>query len=172
MLNDLITCWQRQQPERILLESAFLIAQKHCNTCRSHVWQFGFTDSKEEIYFFRTVQPQIAGRVMYYAILYESFLSCPNKREEEHAFWEKERERYMRFAAKNETFINYLTSGSTDLDHAYFMSKSHAPDASGDKFSFVCAERQTEWSMLAIKHFAELNYREYTEGKVRNAYAV
>src|SRR5690242_6910072 len=100
LLCELITCWQRPQPEKLLVESAFLITQKHCNDLKQVCWQHKFDSIGEEIYFFKTIHPQFAGRLMYYSIVYESLISCPTCNESSKAFWLKELDRYDRFTAR------------------------------------------------------------------------
>ena len=67
LLSELITCWQRPIPEKLSLESDFLITQHHCSNLKHEYAQHKFTCDSEEIYFFKKVHPQFAGRMMYYS---------------------------------------------------------------------------------------------------------
>ena len=166
LLGELITCWQKPQCEKLLVESAFLITQKHCNSLKQFCWQHKFESDQEEIYFFKTIHPQFAGRMMYYSIMYESLMSCPSCEEAAKSFWQRELDRYHRFHARNENVIDYLDQQRADEDERYFLRRT------GDriiyvheKVQFMCAEEITIWSTSAAIYFAEKSYHQYVLSK-------
>lgn len=167
LLSELISCWQRPQSEELLLESAFLITQKHCNNLKQEYWQHKFANDAEEVYFFKIIHPQFAGRLMYYSIVYESVMSCPTCDDAASAFWLKELDRYDRFCVRHENIISYLSQQRTDEDKRYFMRNT------GDrlqyvyeKAQFMCVEETTVWSTSAATFFAEKSYHQYVTAKV------
>jgi hypothetical protein len=165
LLSELITCWQRQQPEKLLVESAFLISQKHCNVVKNYCWQHGFGDSNQEIYFFKHIHPQFAAKLIYYTIVYESLLSCPRDEADAAAFWLKEIERYRRFCEKNDEYIAYREELRTDEDDYYFLRKEQMI-TSPPKTFFMCCEDFTIWSAAAAGYIAEQQYKYFVEGKL------
>jgi hypothetical protein len=167
LLSDLITCWQRPQPEKILLESAFLITQKHCENLKQTCWEHKFINDKEEIFFFRKIHPQFAGRMMYYSIMYESILSCPCCAHDAKTFWVKELDRYDRFCDRHKAVVEYLDQNRAEEDELYFLRRT------GDriiyvheKVPFMCAEETTLWSTSAAMYFAEKSYHQFVLSKI------
>ena len=167
LLSELISCWQRTQPEKILVESAFLITQKHCNNLKQECWQHKFTCNKEEIYFFKAIHPQFAGRTMYYSIVYESLLSCPPCPETAKAFWVKELDRYDRFCSRYDKLVGYLSENRTDEDERYFLIKAGDRVTNvSEKIQFMCCNETTIWSTSAAMYFAENSYHQFVLSKV------
>jgi hypothetical protein len=167
LLSDLISCWQRPQPEKILVESAFLITQKHCNNLKQECWQHKFTSNKEEIYFFKTIHPQFAGRTMYYSIVYESLLSCPPCPEAAKAFWAKELDRYDRFCNKYDRVVGYLNENRTDEDERNFLIKAgDRVTYVTEKAQFMCCDETTIWSTSAAVCFAEKSYHQFVLSRI------
>jgi hypothetical protein len=167
LLSELIACWQRPQCEKLLIESAFLITQKHCNELKQAFWQHKFTDNTEEICFFKHIHPQFGGRMLYYSIVYESLLSCPSCCESTKIFWLKELDRYNRFRSHHENLVNYLDTNCTEDDERYFLR------GTGDrivhvheKVQFMCTDEATIWSTSAAMYFAEKSYHQYVLSKV------
>jgi hypothetical protein len=160
MLAQLITCWQRKQPEKILLESAFMLTQRYCEEVKQLVWNTGFVSEMEEIDFYKNVQLQFSGRLLYYSIVYESVLSSPNDHEAASDFWEKELERHERFREKNESLVTYCDEERTDQDEYYFLRK-HTTDKIllREKLLFACYEEGTLWSVSVARYYAEKCYR-------------
>lgn len=166
LLSELIMCWQRPQPEMILVESAFLITQKHCNNLKQECWQHKFTCKQEEIYFFKAIHPQFAGRMMYYSILYESLLSCPDCHEAAKTFWGKELDRYDRFCNRYERVVEYLDENRTDQDERYFLMRGDRTTSVTEKTQFMCCSETAIWSASAAMCFAEKSYRQFVLSKI------
>jgi hypothetical protein len=167
LLGELITCWQRPQCENLRVESAFLITQKHCNELKQVCREHKFSNDDEEIYFFKTIHPQFAGRMMYYSIMYESLISCPSCDVAAKTFWLKELDRYDRFRARYGNVVDYFDQHRTDHDGRYFLRRT------GDrivlvheKAQFMCAEETTIWSTSAAMYFAEKSYNQYVLSKI------
>ena len=167
LLSELITCWQRPQPEKILLESAFLITQKHCNNLKEECWQHKFKNASEEIYFFKIIQPHFAGRLMYYSIVYESLLSCPSCSDDSKAFWAKELDRYDRFCRRHESVVEYIDQDSSEYDERYFLRGSaENVGYAAEKPQFMCSHETTIWSTSAAMCFAEKSYHQFVLSKL------
>lgn len=167
LLSELITSWQRRQDEKILVEFAFLITQRHCNKLKQECWQYKFVNDQEEIYFFKTIHPQFAGRMMYYSIVYESVISCPVCPQATKSFWRKELDRYSRFCGRHQNIVDYLDQRCTEDDERYFLRGTGDRVRSvHEKAQFMCFEERTIWSTAAAMYFAEQSYHQYVLSKI------
>ncbi|MBW7943581.1 MAG: RteC domain-containing protein [Candidatus Kuenenia stuttgartiensis] len=91
---------------------------------KERVIKTGFIGDAEEIEFFRTIKPQILGKLIYYNKVYRIETACPVSNGKMY---------YTYFSAQlanlkrdyiehicNSDFYRYYRSGRTDRDHAYF----------------------------------------------------
>jgi hypothetical protein len=167
LLSELIICWQRSQCEKLLVESAFLITQKHCTDLKQVCWQHKFANDQEEIDFFKSIHPQFAGRMMYYSIMYESLMSAPSFEEAAKTFWLRELDRFDRFHARHANVVEYLDQKCVDKDERYFLRRTgNRIIYVHEKVQFMCAEEITVWSTSAAMYFAEKSYHQYVLSKL------
>ncbi|SHM44279.1 RteC domain-containing protein [Chryseobacterium polytrichastri] len=122
-----------QHEQRISLESTHVIDESYRMTIflrdlltrmKEHVLTKGFTSKHEEIEFFRTVKPQILGKLIYYNKLYRIETSCPVASGKMHHKYYSGELQHLKHEYReqicNSDFFRYYRSGRTDLDHEYF----------------------------------------------------
>jgi RteC protein len=93
---------------------------------KDHVLKFGFSNKSEEIEFFRTVKPQILGKLIYYNKLYRIETACPcqvttGKLYQKYYANELQhlKQEHSDQISQSE-FYRYYRSGRTDRDHEFF----------------------------------------------------
>ncbi|MCY1662644.1 RteC domain-containing protein [Chryseobacterium sp. SL1] len=121
--------------QQISLESLQIIDESYQMTLflrevlgelKDHVITFGFSDNSEEIEFFRTIKPQILGKLIYYNKLYRIETACPCPvtsgklyqkyyANELHHIKEEHNDQIS-----HSEFYRYYRSGRTDRDHEFF----------------------------------------------------
>lgn len=88
------------------------------------VLQHQFINENEEIDFFKTIKPQILGKLIYYNKVYRIEISCPiSNGKLYHKYFSNEleilKQEYKEHIC-NSDFYRYYRSGRTDRDHSYF----------------------------------------------------
>lgn len=83
-----------------------------------------FKSDMEEIHFFRTIKPQILGKLIYYNKLYRIETTCPvSNGKMYYSYFSAQlanlKREYMEHIC-NSDFYRYYRSGRTDRDHTYF----------------------------------------------------
>jgi|SRR5690554_129949 len=84
----------------------------------------GFKNDTEEIQFFRTIKPQILGKLIYYNKVYRIETTCPvNNGKMYYSYFSTQlanlKREYIEHIC-NTDFYRYYRSGRTDRDHIYF----------------------------------------------------
>lgn len=84
----------------------------------------GFSNDAEEIHFFRTIKPQILGKLIYYNKVYRIETSCPvNNGEMYYGYFSTQlanlKREYIEYIC-NSDFYRYYQSGRTDKDGIFF----------------------------------------------------
>ena len=84
----------------------------------------GFKSDMEEIQFFRTIKPQILGKLIYYNKVYRIETTCPvNNGKMYYSYFSTQlanlKREYIEHIC-NTDFYRYYRSGRTDRDHVYF----------------------------------------------------
>lgn len=91
---------------------------------KSFITGYSFKDEQEEIHFFKAVKPQLFSRLMYYQKVYVIGMRMPTGSiGERRIHLEKIQDRINYFSQENLDFYWYYRSGSTYLDHLYFLRK-------------------------------------------------
>src|SRR5690554_5134678 len=93
-------------------------------TVKKDIIDEGFKSEAEEIQFFRTIKPQILGKLIYYNKVYRIETSCPvNNGEMYYGYFSTQlanlKREYIEHIC-NSDFYRYYRSGRTDRDHMYF----------------------------------------------------
>lgn len=116
--------WRESRQEIILQKKIalrFHLLYRCCARVGKAIDQYGFCSEEEEIGFFRTMQPALLGRLIYYRLLYFSAVFCPEVPRMQKDFWQREAERLALFRERNSVFYEYYISGRTDRDREYFL---------------------------------------------------
>lgn len=104
---------------------------------KTFVSEYTFASEKEEILFFKETKPQLFCKLIYYqkVCIIETMApagsNCAQK-----LYLEKELENLKSFFDKNIDFYKYYRSGSTYLDHYYFLRGKHNIQMSVESFYF------------------------------------
>jgi len=91
---------------------------------RGQVIETGFKNDAEEINFFRTIKPQILGKLIYYNKVYRIETTCPfSNGKMYYNYFSNQLANLKREYVEhicNSDFYRYYRSGRTDCDHIYF----------------------------------------------------
>ena len=123
-----------KQEQKVSLESADAINESQHMTIflrdllsevKKMVLEHHFRDEKEEIEFFKTVKPQILGKLIYYNKVYRIEIACPvSNGKLYHKYFSNElnllKQEYKEHIC-NSDFYRYYRSGRTDRDHDFFQ---------------------------------------------------
>ena len=80
-----------------------------------------FRSKKQEILFFRSVKPRFVSLQQYYVLLYNHIMFIPDEEEEKVKYLERSLQKLERHMAEQHWFYLYFQSGSSHLDHKYFL---------------------------------------------------
>ena len=91
---------------------------------KTFITEEGFKNDAEEIHFFRTINPQILGKLIYYNKIYRIETSCPvSNGKMYYSYFSTHLANLKRDYSEqvcNLDFYRYYRSGRTDRDHIYF----------------------------------------------------
>lgn len=124
----------RNAEQKISFEPAAIIEESYHMTTvlrgllsqmKSHVLEKGFADDNEEIEFFKTIKPQILGKLIYYNKVFRIEASCPvGGGTLYHKYFTGElhqlKQEYKEHIC-NTDFYRYYRLGRTDWDHHFFQ---------------------------------------------------
>lgn len=122
----------KKQENRFQSEVSDVIALSHIMTIllleklvemKEYVLESGFANMEEEIEFFKTIKPQIQGKLMYYNKVFKMESSCPiDMREISKKYFKDEIHRTEKTCYENcgSSFYRYYLSGRTDKDEEFF----------------------------------------------------
>lgn len=100
------------------------VLQELLNETKNLVAEKGFIDKKQEISFFKSIKPQILGKLIYYNKIYRIETSCPAKGGEFYkTYFENELDKLNKEFKEHfvdSDFYRYIKSGREDLDEKYF----------------------------------------------------
>lgn len=91
---------------------------------KKYIIENEFKNDAEEIHFFRTIKPQILGKLIYYNKVYRIETTCPVSNGNMHYSYFSNhlanlKKEYTEHIC-NSDFYRYYRSGRTDRDHTYF----------------------------------------------------
>lgn len=113
-------------PEHIIEKSFHMVTvlQDQLSTVKKNVLENGFSDENEEIHFFKTIKPQILGKLIYYNKVFRIEASCPvisgkmhhkHFANELHLLKQEFKEQFS-----NTEFYRYYRTGRTERDQHFF----------------------------------------------------
>jgi hypothetical protein len=123
MMVDILHCRQKSLDTNTETECCFQISNNYWAKLRREISKFDFTDSQDEIFFFKHIKPLFTSEIEYYGLLHHAqlFKSGTNDPGKLQEFWKRESKRLMRFRDENEDFYNYYKRGDTDYDETWFL---------------------------------------------------
>ena len=106
----------------VLAEKSICIVKKALDSIRQQVLKKGFSNTEAEICFFKTIKPRFVSRLIYHNKVYNIETHRPNglvkvKRK----YIQKELNKLKHYFDDNLGFYRYYRTGSTYLDHKYFL---------------------------------------------------
>lgn len=124
----------RKEEQKINLELKSVIEESYhmiiflrnlLSNMKRHVLQNGFVDENEEIEFFKTIKPQILGKLIYYNKIFRIETSCPVSIGKMYYKYFSDELQELKQEYKehiyNSEFYRYYKSGRTDHDHDFFQ---------------------------------------------------
>ena len=110
-----------------VIEEAFkmtVVLNQLLNEMKNLVLEKGFIDKNEEINFFKSIKPQVLGKLIFYNKIYRIEMSCPAKDGDiSNRYFENELKKLNREFKEHfidSDFYKYVKSGRTDHDEKYF----------------------------------------------------
>ncbi len=124
----------RKAEQEISLESTHVIEESYnmivflrdlLSNMKTHVLKHGFINENEEVEFFKTVKPQILGKLIYYNKVFRIETSCPVSTGIMYQKYfgnelQELKQEYKEHIC-NTDFYRYYRSGRTDRDHDFFQ---------------------------------------------------
>ncbi|KVV15016.1 RteC domain-containing protein [Flavobacterium sp. TAB 87] len=113
-------------PEQIIEKSYHMttVLRNLLSTVKKNVLETGFSDENEEINFFKTVKPQILGKLIYYNKVFRIETSCPIVRGKMHHKHFSNELNLLKQEFKeqfyNTDFYRYYRTGRTEWDQHFF----------------------------------------------------
>ena len=120
MNRDLERCWCQPLPLMISIELSFRISEQYNQRLADRLADHSFQDARDEIDFFKNIQPQFLAESAYYCLLNYAHNFCPSDSNERIAFWKRQADRLGKFKVKNPLFYQYHNSNSTESDNLYY----------------------------------------------------
>ena len=111
-----------------VIEEAFHMAaflRNLLSDMKNHISENGFSNDNEEIEFFKTIKPQILGKLFYYNKVFRIETSSPVM--DGKMFFKyfsnelQELKQEFKEYSYNSDFYRYYRSGRTDMDHIFFQ---------------------------------------------------
>lgn len=93
---------------------------------RKVLLKYTFQNEKEEIFFFKQIKPQFVSRLIYYVNVYNIETHRPNGLIKiRKKYFQLELNKIKNYFDDNLDFYRYYRTGSTYLDHKYFVRRKH-----------------------------------------------
>ncbi|MFD2289138.1 tetracycline regulation of excision, RteC [Pedobacter petrophilus] len=114
------------QSKRLIDEAyeMILYLQDILGSVKKYLTEEGFKNDEEEIHFFRSIKPQILGKLIYYNKIYRIETTCPvSNGKMYYSYFSRQLENLKREYTEhlcNSDFYRYYRSGRTDRDDSYF----------------------------------------------------
>lgn len=113
--------------DKIIDESFRMInfLQSLLSELKTYVLKNNFSDSEQEVEFFKQVKPQVLGKLIYYNKIFSMESSCPVSRGKMYFNYFQRQLKMLKSEYKdnicNRDFYRYYRTGRTDRDHNYFQ---------------------------------------------------
>ena len=168
MMNDFIFDLNRQlntQLQTITLQDVNIIQKSRLSAkcisealirLRDFIIQYTFCNESEEIYFFKTIKPEILSKYVFHSKIFQIESRRPvGSRIIHEAYYRKEIENLNIFQARHPDFFQYYRSGETYLDNKYFIrNQDHPCICDVNILSVIDPKFSTSHDFLAAKIIA------------------
>ncbi|MDD3005550.1 RteC domain-containing protein [Flavobacterium sp.] len=141
---------------------------------KNYIFEMGFMNQQEEIYFFKELKPKILSKLIYYNSIYRIETKKPNGGERIiRKYYNNELDKLKRYFDNNLEFYKYYRTGSTYLDKYYFVREKHNIKLSLDTFYFEADHRfTTSHDYKVAKVMAHDLIQVYLENELANLYKI
>lgn len=141
---------------------------------KNYIFEMGFINQQEEIYFFKELKPKILSKLIYYNSIYRIETKKPNGGERIiRKYYNNELDKLKRYFDNNLEFYKYYRTGSTYLDKYYFVREKHNIKLSLDTFYFEADHRfTTSHDYKVAKVMAHDLIQVYLENELANLYKI
>lgn len=110
----------------LLTENCIECCLKSLDELRKKVNKYGFSGSADEITFFKEIKPKLVSRLIYHNSIYKIETNRPNgSLKIKRKYIQIELHKLKNYFYENLDFYRYYRTGSTYLDHKYFLRKKH-----------------------------------------------
>lgn len=117
---------QKIKDQILLAEAIIDLVIKRLSSLKDFVLRRGFSTQEEEIYFFKEIKPKFVSKLIYYNTIYKIEVKKPKGGKQALLeYINNEIFELKRFFDKNLDFYKYFRTGSTYLDHKYFIRGMH-----------------------------------------------
>ncbi len=131
--NAILRSAEEDLNQLIEIDDVLLLAEKSIEICirklselREKVIQTGFKDKEIEITFFKEVKPKLVSHLIYHNSIYKMETNRPNGSVKiKRKYIQNELNKLKHYFYDNLDFYRYYRTGSTYLDHKYFVRKKH-----------------------------------------------
>lgn len=148
----------------VLQKSKLIIPQleKSYEDLKLFISNYSFKDDAEEIRFFKEVKPRLFSLLVYHSNVYNIEMRMPTGSIDDQKMYLKRTQDHIKyFFDMNPDFYQYYRSGSTHLDHFYFIRKK--PDIQQTPDSFYL-ERDANFSTCYNFKVTEILANENVDG--------
>lgn len=142
-------CGMKEKSELIIP-----LLEKRIEGLKIFISDYSFKDEAEEIYFFKEIKPQFLSLLVYYVEVYNIEMRIPaGSHDDKICHLSRVQSRIKYFFDMNIDFYQYYRTGSTYLDHLYFLRGKVDLPLHYDSFSF---ERNTSFSTCCDYKLAKI----------------
>lgn len=137
--------------------------------------KYKFTTQEEEIAFFRSTKPQLTSRLVFYNMIGNIEINKPAGTRSLRKYYIVQWGKSQKFLDNNLEFYRYYRSGSTYLDHKYFLRGNSNGELAIDNFYFQTDQRfcttHDHLLSLIMAHEQILEFLETTIAKLKNKHS-
>jgi hypothetical protein len=126
LLAELESTVAQAIPEPGKTEYCFRVAIHYWQRLKENMDNNPFTNDEDETGFFKNTKPLFTCHIEYCILIYPAVLFKPADTKKAMLFWENELLRFARFLNNWPEFVQYYQSGTTCLDHLYFLRENNA----------------------------------------------
>jgi len=146
-----------------MIECAFLNTQRILVQLNELVKDYVFTNDREQIEFYKHIQPRFRSWEEYYALIYAAQTAL-GLAENAAEFWIEEKSLLEKYFTKHHHFYRYISDGLCDQDERYFVI--HAEPAPACEAG--AAEGRRYYSRLVAKFIARERYAIFIDERLRS----
>lgn len=130
------------QSHRQWIEDCFQLSFRAYNHLQKMKEGYQFENKEEQIWYYKTIEPQFAAQIKYFVLLYVAEMFVPEDKSKRTDYWNGELKKGRDFFEKHENFYLYCKKCMTYKDYLYFTSSSTHVDLLA---SLIAREKYMEY---------------------------